>query len=49
MHYQHQELEIVRAALDYGAPISTSETMSAAGRTYGSFHVTPENHDVSKG
>jgi hypothetical protein len=48
MHYQHSELEVVRAALDYGAPSSTSETTSAARRTYGTFHVPPENHHVSK-
>jgi hypothetical protein len=25
MHYQHPELEIVRAALDYGVPIDVPE------------------------
>jgi hypothetical protein len=47
MHYQHPELDVVRAALDYGTP-SKNETTSAAAKTYGTFHVTPENHHVSK-
>jgi hypothetical protein len=46
MHYQHPELEVVGAALDYGTP-SKSETASAAAKTYGTFHVTPENHHVN--
>lgn len=30
MHYQHPELEIVRAALDYGAPTESNETSVSA-------------------
>ena len=40
MHYQHPELEIVRAALDYPAPIDTTETDGATERPCGTFHVT---------
>jgi hypothetical protein len=32
MHYQHPELEIVRAALDYHAPIDTTEAKGATER-----------------
>jgi hypothetical protein len=31
MHYQHPELEVVRAALDYGASIESNETSVSAG------------------
>jgi len=31
MHYQHPELEIVRAALDYGAPPDSNEPTVLAG------------------
>jgi integrase len=37
MHYQHPELEIVRAALDYSAPQPTSKTNGAAERHCGTF------------
>ena len=40
MHYQHPELEIVRAALDYRAPINTTETNGAAERPFGTFRGT---------
>jgi site-specific recombinase XerD len=48
MHYQHPELEIVRAALDYRAPIDTTAMKGATERPCGTFHVTPQNHQVSK-
>ena len=37
----------VRAALDYRAPIDTTETKGAAERTCGTFHATPENDDAA--
>src|SRR5262249_61869812 len=46
MHYQHPELEIVRAALDYRAPIDTTAMKGATERPCATFHVTPENHQV---
>jgi integrase len=48
MHYQHPELEVVRAALDYRAPTNATETRSATERPYGTFHVSPENRHVGK-
>jgi integrase len=48
MHYQHPELEIVRAALDYRAPTDTTETNGATKRPFGTFYVTPENHNARK-
>ena len=48
MNYQHPELEIVRAALDYRAPIDTTETKGAAERTCGTFQATPENDNAAK-
>ena len=43
MHYQHPELEVVRAALDYGEPSETTETTTALERGYDTFPVTPLN------
>src|SRR5207244_4671165 len=40
MHYQHPELEIVRAALDCKAVMETAE-MPASGTGYGTFCDTP--------
>jgi hypothetical protein len=48
MHYQHPELEIVRAALDYGMPIDTTEAKAAAESLCGTFRVPPKNHDAGK-
>jgi len=48
MSYQHPELEIVRAAIDYRAPIDTTEMNGAAERTCGTFHATPENDNAAK-
>jgi site-specific recombinase XerD len=48
MHYQHPELEIVRAALDYSAPIHSTEIKRGAEGPYGTFHATPENHKPGK-
>jgi integrase len=48
MHYQHPELEVVRAALDYRGPVNTIEAKGATERPYGTFHVTPENHHPGK-
>jgi len=48
MHYQHPELEIVRAALDYRAPTDTPETSDAPESPCGTFHVTPENHNPGR-
>jgi hypothetical protein len=48
MHYQHPELEVVRAALDYPAPIDTTETNGAAEMPCGTFRVTPETHNHGK-
>lgn len=47
MHYQHPELEIVRAALDHVMPIDT-EAKVAAESLCGTFCVPPENHDAGK-
>ncbi len=44
MHYQHPEVEVVRAALDYLAPTNTAETRGEMETPYGTLHVTPENH-----
>jgi site-specific recombinase XerD len=48
MHYQHPELKIVRAALDFRAPLHTTETNSTAERPYGTFHATPGNDKLGK-
>jgi integrase len=48
MHYQHPELEIVRAALDYCAPTDTTETKGATERPCGTFQATPETHHLGK-
>jgi integrase len=44
MHYQHPELEVLRAALDYLSPTNTAETRGETETPYGTLHVTPENH-----
>jgi hypothetical protein len=48
MHYQHPELEVVRAALDY----AWDPKLLKYGRTekpgYGTFCDTPENHNLGK-
>jgi len=41
LHYQHPELDVVRAALDYGAASETTE-MRVAKPGYGTFYITPE-------
>jgi site-specific recombinase XerD len=48
MHYQHPEVEVVRAALDYLAPTNTAETRGEMETPYGTLHVTPENHHPGK-
>jgi len=48
MHYQHPELEVVRAALDGFASTDTNETKSATGSPCGTFQVPPENHNPGK-
>jgi len=48
MHYQHPEVEVVRAALDYSVPVDKSETEGTAEAPYSTFHVPPENHHVGK-
>ena len=48
MHYQHPELEVVRAALDYHSPMKPTEMRGAMERPSGTFHVTAENHDAGK-
>ena len=48
MHYQHPELEIVRAALDYTAPINTTKTNGAVERSCGTFRGIAENHDYGR-
>jgi len=45
MHYQHPELEIVRAALDYRPP--TSET-AAQQIGYDTYYDTATNHNLGK-
>ena len=48
MQYQHPELEVVRAALDYRASTDMNETKGATESPCGSFQVPPENHHVGK-
>jgi integrase len=48
MHYQHPELEIVRAALDHSAPIDSAEIKCEAEEPYGTFPATPENPNPGK-
>jgi integrase len=48
MHYQHPELEIVRAALDLRAPLNTTETNGTAERPCATFRGTVENDNRGK-
>jgi integrase len=48
MHYQHPEVEVVRAALDYSVPVDKSETKGTPEAPHSTFHVPPENHHVGK-
>jgi hypothetical protein len=46
MHYQHPELEIVRAALDYRPPNAEAAAWRKEG--YDTFCDTPKNHNLGK-
>jgi|SRR5215469_9910684 len=48
MHYQHPELEVVRAALDCFASSDMSKTKGATESPSGTFQVPPENHNPGK-
>ena len=48
MHYQHPELEVVRAALDCFASTDMSKTKGATESPCGTFQVPPENHNPGK-
>jgi hypothetical protein len=42
MHYQHPELDVVRAALDQCAESGTAEIRALANKGYDTFYDTPE-------
>jgi site-specific recombinase XerD len=48
MHYQHPELEVVRAALDFRTPLNATETNGTAERPCGTFRGTVENYNRGK-
>ena len=48
MHYQHPELDVVRAAADYGAAGETAEMWALRKRVKTPFTTHPKNHNFGK-
>ena len=48
MHYQHPELDVVRAALDYGVAIETAEMREYRNKVTAPFTTRPKNHNLGQ-